>query len=283
MKEEAVTDALLRQFLLGTVEDEERQRIESLFLTDPGTKERLFAAEQELIDEYVEDCLSAEDRERFLSQYADTPAQRRKLRIAKSIKEWAANQPKTAPVVPEPAIPIWGRLFDWLRVKFSLVIPIAVTAAIVIVIAVVWMNSRRSERQRQHFAIEQELAQLNTPSSFSGVPPATPPLTLKPGSIRSADSQPELTIRRDSPFSEVRLLWMPQEDYPTYKAAVRLPGDDQSYTIPNLKPENDGGKVIPVRLPTHMLKRGTYQIELSGVSAGGSTSPAEIYSFTVSE
>jgi hypothetical protein len=283
MKEEAVTDALLRQFLLGTVEDEERQRIESLFLTDPGTRERLFAAEQELIDEYVEDCLSAEDRERFLSQYADTPAQQRKLRIAKSIKEWATNQPRTAPLSPEPAIPAWGRLFDWLRVKFSLVIPVAVTVVIALVIAVVWMNSRRSDRQRRHFAVEQELVQLNTPSSFYGVPPSTPPLILKPGSVRSVESQSELTVRRDSPFSEVGLLWMPKEDYPTYKAVLRLPGDDQSYTIPNLKAENEGGKVVRVRLPTHMLTRGTYRIELSGVSASGTISTAEIYSFTVSE
>ena len=34
MKEELLTDALLREFLLGKVDEEERERIESLFLTD---------------------------------------------------------------------------------------------------------------------------------------------------------------------------------------------------------------------------------------------------------
>jgi len=282
MKEEAATDAQLRQFLLGIVEDEERQRIESLFLTDPQMRERLLAAEQELIDDYVEDCLSTADRERFFFQYGDTPPQRRKLRIAKSIQEWAANQPTPAPIVAASWTSICGRLFDRLRLKPVLVIPIAVTAAVAIVITVVWVNSRRNERQRQHFAIEQELAQLNTPSRFREVP-APSQLTLKPGSVRSDESQAELTIRGSSPFAELRLLWMQPEDYPGYKAVVRRAGDEESHTIPNLQAENEGGKVIRVRLPAHMLTRGTYQIQLTGLSEGDNTSPSEIYTFTVSK
>src|SRR5688500_7031961 len=127
MKEEAATDALLRQFLLGEVEDEERQRIESLFLTDSLMRERVLAAEQELIDDYLEGCLSAADRDTFVSRYGDTAAQRRKLRIAKSIQQWAVNQPKTPLVTPEPAVSAWGRLLKRLRPKPVLIIPIAVT------------------------------------------------------------------------------------------------------------------------------------------------------------
>jgi hypothetical protein len=171
-------------------------------------------------------------------------------------------------------------LFDRLRLK--LVVPIAVTAAVAIVIAVVWVNSRKSERQRQHFAIEQELAQLNNPSTLRDVPPSMPPMTLKPGLPRSVEPQPKLTVRPDSAFAELRLLWM-QDDYPSYKAVVRRPRDDQSYTIPNLQAENKDGKVIRVRLPARLLTPGTYQIELTALSVDGSTNPSEIYSFTVSE
>jgi hypothetical protein len=282
MKEEAATDALLRQFLLGTVEDEERQRIESLFLTDPRMRERLLAAEQDLIDDYVEDCLSTVERERFLSQYGDTAVQRRKLRIAKSIHEWAANQTPTAPVAPEAATSIWNRLFAGLRLKPALVIPVAVVAAVAVVIAVVWVNSSRLERQRQHLAVEQELAQLNTPSSFREVPAPTQ-LTLKPGSVRGEDPQSELTLRNDRRFAELRLLWMQPEDYPSYKAVVRRTGTDESYTIPHLQTDNNGGKAIRVRLPSHFLTAGAYEIQLTGLSADNSTSSAESYNFTVSK
>jgi len=285
MKEEAATDALLRQFLLGTVADEERQRIESVFLTDPRMRERVLAAEQQLIDDYLEESLSTADRERFLSQYGETVAQRRKLRIAQSIHEWAAKPPTiaTATAVVAPATSMWRRLLAGLRAKSVLVIPIAATAAVVIVIALLWVNSGRRERERQHFALEQELAQLNTPARLRETQSSLPPLTLKPGPVRGVESQPELNMRRDSSAAELRLLWLQKEDYQTYTATLRRVDDDQSYTVPALQADNSNGKAIRLRLPAHMLSRGTYQIQLSGISADGRTSPPEVYSFTVSE
>jgi hypothetical protein len=282
MKEEAATGALLRQFLLGKVEDEERQRIESLFLTDSLMRERVIAAEQELIDDYLEDCLSPADRETFLSLYGDTAAQRRKLRIAKSIQQWAVNQPKTPPVAPQPAPSAWGRLLERLRVKPILVIPIAVTAMFVIVVALVWLNSRRHEREREYLAMQQELAQLNTPSGLREIPREMS-LTLKPGSVRGIESESELKRAGVSSEAELRLLWMQTEDYPAYQAVVRRPGDDRSYTIPNLRVEKDDAKFIRVRFPARFLTRGNYQIELAGISADGAKSPPEVYSFTVSD
>jgi hypothetical protein len=281
MKEEAATDARLRQFLLGKVEDEERQRIESLFLTDSLLRERVLAAEQELIDDYLEESLSTADREAFLSLYGDTPAQRRKLRIAKSVQQWALGQSKTAPVIPKPTIAIWDRLRE--RLRPVLVIPIALATAVAIVVALVWVNSRRAERHREYLAMNQELAQLNTPASLREVLPGMARLTLKPGAVRSIETESDLERRSDSSVAELRLLWMQKEDYPSYQAVLRRPGDDRSYTIPNLTVENEDGKFIRVRLPFHLLTRGNHQIELSGVSADGTKSPSEDYSFTVSK
>ncbi len=279
MKEEAATDAQLRQFLLGKLEDEERQRIESLFLTDSLMRERVLAAEQELFDDYLEESLSTPDRETFLSRYGDTSAQRRKLRIAKSVQQWALDQPKTQPVIPKHAISIWGRLLEQLRQRPVFVIPIAVATAVAIVVALVWVNSRRTESQ--HLAINQELARLNSPSSLREVRPGTALLILKPGSVRSIEGA-ELK-RSNSSVAELRLLWMQKEDYPTYLGVLRGSGDDQLSTIPNLTVENATGKFIRVRLPLYLLTRGTHKIELSGVSADGTKSSPEVYSFTVSE
>src|SRR4029079_9023821 len=96
MSEEPVSDALLRQFLLGQVDDQERQRLESMFVTGALSRERVMAAEQHLLDDFLENSLTPEDRERFLSQYGETRDEQRKLRIAMSIQEWAARQEVTA-------------------------------------------------------------------------------------------------------------------------------------------------------------------------------------------
>src|ERR1700752_2257342 len=100
MGEHLVTDASLRQFLLGQLDEEERQKIEELFITDSLLRERLLFIEQDLIEEYLEDSLTAADLESFLQQYTATPAQLRKLSIAKSIKERAAKEATRIGPVP---------------------------------------------------------------------------------------------------------------------------------------------------------------------------------------
>ena len=92
MKEEILTDAALREFLLGKVDDEERARIESLFLTDSEAREKVLVIEQELIEDYLEDSLTAEDKEKFLLRYGQTAAQLQQLRITKAIKDWAVRE-----------------------------------------------------------------------------------------------------------------------------------------------------------------------------------------------
>ena len=244
--------------------------------------ESVLAAEQKLIDDYVEERLSPADREMFLSFYGDTATQRRKLRIAKSIQEWAQTQSTTPLLNDERSISTWGRLLERLRLRPVLIIPIAVAASIAIVAAFAWVNSRRTERDTQYLAIQQELAQLNSPSSLREVPPGLSLLTLKPGSVRSVESEAELKKSAESSTAELRLLWTQPEEFPTYQALLRRPGDDQPHTIPDLKAVNENGKFIRVRLPFHWLTRGNYQIELSGVSADGTKTTSEVYSFTVS-
>lgn len=283
MKEEGATDALLRQFLLGRVADEERQRIESLFITDSQMKDKVLAAEQRLIDDYLEDCLTSADKEAFLLFHGDTAAQRRKLEIARSIQEWAVNQPGRAPIVRKPALSLWDRLRERLPIKPIVIIPVAATAVVAIVFGLVWVNNREAERNRQFLAVQQELAQLNTPSRLREVPAAMVNLTLKPTMVRSVDPQPELASRSNVQIVELRLLWMQSEDYPRYQVLVRRSSEDQPYTIDNVPIENYGGKVIRIRVPARILSRGNNQIEVTGVAADGSKSPPEIYSFFVSE
>jgi hypothetical protein len=275
MKDEAVTDALLRQFLLGQVEDEQRQRIESLFLTDSLIRERILVAEQDLIEEYLEDSLPSGDKSGFLSQYADTGTQQRRLRIAKTIKDWAGTE---ASMIQSPPVSasIGTRLRSRLNLKPVVAIPIGIAAAIAIIMIAVWLTGT-IQRNRERLALEQEIARLNAgprelSSRFS--------LTLPPVSFRSAE-QSELTKPAGAQNVELGLMSLQTANYPSYRAMLRRVGDDQLITIPDLHAEP--GRIIPIKLPTRFLTRGTYQIELSGIAADGSVSSAEEYRFTVRE
>ena len=82
----------IRQYLLGEVTRESRlRRIEEMILTDEAFYEELLVSEDELIDEYVRESLSASERERFESHFLSTPERRRKLKFARALRRYVAG------------------------------------------------------------------------------------------------------------------------------------------------------------------------------------------------
>lgn len=159
MNEDLVTDVELRQFLLGNVDDKVRELIESLFVTNP-LRERMLAVEQELIEDYLEDSLNPADREKFIEQYAVTPAQRRKLRITKAIRDWAVTEAKAYATT----ISGWSRRRGRRRLKPMFVIPIAATAMIALIVDAGLLSSKIQQRSRR-------------PDIFKLEPVSVPPVT----------------------------------------------------------------------------------------------------------
>ena len=279
MKEEAVTDATLREFLLGNVNDPERESIESQFLTDSQARERILAIEQDLIEDYLEESLTTNDKEQFLRIYGRTTEQRRKLRITKSIKDWAKTE-ASLPQITSGKISGWDRVRAWHQARPAAV-PIAVTVIITLIVIAIWFNRRTEQRNRQHSAIEQELVQLNSPASLREVPSNMTSLDLSPITLRSGEVAKIMT-HDEIQIVELRLPWIQKRCCSTYQAEVRRVGDDESLTIHNLQAEPDGQSLIRVRLPARLLHRGAYKVQLTGTTADGSTSPPEEYEFAVS-
>lgn len=273
MNEEPITDALLREFLLGKLDEAERERIESLFLTDTQAKERMLAAEQDLIEDYLEGNLTKEDKERFVSHYAQTDEQLRKLRITKSIKDWAVTEAKAPPVVAAP-VSMWARLLQ----RPAFVLPVAAAIVLVVVLGLIWVNMRTE--QQDHLALEQQLAQLNSPASLRETPQQMMSLDLSPVTVRSVEAQTGIKRSADLQLVELRLPWILRERYPAYRAELQRPYGATRVTIPNLQAENDGG-YIRIRLPAGMLEYGQYQLELSGVAADGTPGLTERFTFIV--
>ena len=272
MKEEPVSDTLLRQFLLGNVDDQERQRLESMFVTGALSGERVNAAEQHLLDDFLEHSLTPEDRERFLAQYGATPDEQRNLRIAKSIQEWAASRQEVTTATASR----WSSVRERFQLKPAYMIPVAAVFLIAIISVAVLLNSSRQQRNT-HLALQQEFVRLNAPS-MRDVSPATQPITVTPGAFRSVEADNELTPPANVEFVELRLIWR-QERYPSYQATIRR-YEEERFTVPDL--QLDGSGFIRLRLPRRFLKRGLYLIEMSGVS-GSVAEPSEEYRFVVKE
>ncbi|HXQ70583.1 MAG TPA: hypothetical protein VN844_08860 [Pyrinomonadaceae bacterium] len=278
MKEETIGEAVLREFLLGGLDDEQRDQIETQLLTDSQTRERILAAEQDLIEDYLEGSLTNADREKFISLYARTSEERRKLRITRSIKDWAIAE-TALPQKMVANVSSWDRLRNWLRLRPALV-PIAVAIIVAIVVAAVWLTRRIDQRNRQS-VIEQELVRLNSPASMRGMPGQMIQLPLSPVAFRSMDKPVEITTRENVRVVELVLFWIQKERYSKYQAEVRCVDCPESYMIGNLQPDSDGDYAIRVRVLAQILKKGQYRIELTGVAPDGSVGLSEEYTFTV--
>jgi hypothetical protein len=271
MEEEILTDTLLRQYLLRRVDDEERQRIEKLFMTDSRARDRVLIAEQELIEDYLEDSLTTGDKQVFLSHYARTPEQRRKLRINKSIKHWAVTEAEATPISSS----VWSRFLESLRLRPAFVVPIAVAILIAIVIAYVWLN-----RRMEYWAIQKEVAQLNTPASLGQNPRHMVSLSLAPVTVRNGEEQNQVTKSVDTQVVELHLLTIQTERYPIYRAVLLRVGENEPIvTIDEVKAEN--GNPIRLRLLARILSNGSYRIKLIGIAPDGSAVPVEEYTFSV--
>jgi hypothetical protein len=152
----------------------------------------------------------------------------------------------------------------------------------VIAIAAVWLSTRR-EQQERHRAIEQELAQLNTPASLREDPPNMSLLELLAVRVRSAEVETEFKKTAQTRLLELRLPWVQKERYSSYRVEVRRVGGDEIFTIPSVEAESDGAYRIRVRLPASHLHRGHYNVRLTGITPDGNAGLPEDYSFAVSE
>jgi hypothetical protein len=75
-------DLLLTGYLLGTLSEEETERLDELSISDDEFAMRLSTAENDLVDSYVKGELSGETLEQFKSFYLSSPKRREKVRFA---------------------------------------------------------------------------------------------------------------------------------------------------------------------------------------------------------
>ena len=255
------------------VGDLDRELIETRFLTDQPFRAQVLAAEDDLIDDYLDGNLSEDEKETFLLQYADKIGQR-KLRIRKSLKNLARNHADGL-VRPRAVRSRYAQWFSYLRL--NPLIPIVTMVLIAAVFLVVWRQSKLAQRA-EHHQIEQLLAELNS----SGAPEQSSEIAfvpLSPLSLRSARVQNHYVPGDNRLVVELRLLWLQKDRFPTYDAEFRRLRSEEKFTIHGLQISNDG--TIHLRLPSQILSPGTYEVSLDGITDNQTNKGVEQYTLTV--
>jgi hypothetical protein len=293
MSEAANELLLIRKYLLGSLEGEEREQLEERVLSDPNFRDRVLLVEENLIEDYTAGVLDETERHGFLKMFYADPQRRIEVQVVKGLKQHAATN-------------WWTRLFGavqntWKSHRATLASagasPLdslsgfhkaAIAGALVIAVTITFLLVQRflrseqappslTQEQQRHDLIERELARLNKSREAQSLPTALA-ATLSPGLSRGDDTEstiqfPIVTLPRGAESAQLRLLLRPSDnEYRSFQAVLTPIGTSESYKV-DLNPVemSPGVPALILRLPTRVLDDGDYSVQLSGQSADGRT------------
>ena len=300
MKEQMIDEVVARRFLLGQLSPDEQGRIEELAFDDPQSFEVLQAAEDDLIDEFVYDDLSSEERNRFQEYYLAQPGRREDLRIASALREYFDRE--------QPVPSLWERLRKWFHVGAAPLIPVVVKVTIILTAAAVGLVTLIPRILRPGFTPVTQVQPQQPPalpSPTSTVPetspqpspqlphkenqnkppsPRRPPapvyaVLLSPGGLARGGSE-VTTVSLTSRAKHLDLPLIDGTSYRSYQATLEQDGTTLK-TWSNLKPTKiTSGKGFRIPIPFEQLKASQrYHILLHGVGANGNLEDVDEYYF----
>jgi hypothetical protein len=270
---------LIRQYLLGELDEHEREQLERRVITNPDYKQQVLITEEDLLDEFVNGTLSPHELESFTRMYSSSPAQRRKVKIAQALNRYALEH---SPVVPQMAHRSWARsLIELFSSKnrfhqFSLAALILVLAVgsvlIYWLIAHMWSTDSYALRQ-----LNQPNSEILQPSG-SVVSVSLPPLLF-----RGTGENQDITITKQTQTVQLRL---PDPSSGTYWFQAVLKDSERAevFRLEDLRARQiDQHFVLVLQIPARMLKAQDYELLISEKRADGSYEPPSIYPVQVTE
>ena len=210
----------LRRYVLGALTEDERGGIEHDYFDRADVLDRVYAAEDDLIDDYLSDRLASEERERFEQHYLATPPHRTRVAVVRALRTASSLSASASSEGHERVVIGWAAVRAWSPLR-----QVALVALVVLVVGGVWMLSTRSElttvsvrtsppsvppttpRERQPSDQREPAA---PPHRNAPAPPRAAPVvlafSLSPIHVRGADEPASLTIPTGTDIVRLHLL-----------------------------------------------------------------------------
>lgn len=250
----------MRDYLLGTLEADQRSALEERILCDPQVYEELLVAEKELIDEYVAGRLSKLEQQQFETHFLNTVERQKNLRFGKLLKERLNYHSPRNQTAPANNLPFYLASFRKAPV-------LAITGALVICLGIVFFSWLLAQKSAED---------LVRPSA-----PGLVVVTLSPNSTRASGTTQLLTV--PPRVAEVKLeLELTNTGFHNYKSEL-FRGSEALDTRDGLRMEvkGDHHRIVPLIIPGRSLSPGEYHVRLSGVLDSGRDQFIDDYTFRV--
>ncbi len=267
----------LRQYLLGSLQEKEAEELDLQIIGNKSLEEEFYLAEDALMEDYLDETLSAAEVELLHKNFLISEARKDQLRELAALKNYAQNTIRKE-VSGKPADNFFQKLKNAFTLNFR---PAAVALGLLLtgILAIGIWQFGLSGSTDEIALLEKEAAALNGQDlSDLGKYENFSKLSLFSGLLRSSDSAPKLSADGLSGIILIRLALPPEENSNVFNAKITR--NQKDIVSLNQMPvySNQSGKEIRLLLPFSFFKNGEYKIEL--LPENGKDFPVN-YSFTV--
>jgi hypothetical protein len=264
----------LKSYLLGTLSEPERTVIDRGILTNEDDFEQVLLAEDDLIEDYLQDNLSAIERLHFEQCFLADPERQQKLQLARALHRYANDHAKnssgsiTAAAVSTAADSWWA---VWRRPVWQWA-----TACGLLVVALFGIRAVFQP------TVPDQIVHSSPSPTITVAPMGTEivPAELFPGQVRAiGTTSPRVKLSPNSRTVQLTLR-LRKRAYPSYQVTL-LDEEAEQKSLGAFNPQTaSDGDYLTVPIPITALGTGDYRVRLEGITPNG-TERAETYYFTV--
>lgn len=259
----------IRQFLLGSAPEKDAEEIGRRILTDRGFDEEMSFAEENLIEDFLNDGLTAEERKLFRQNFLTSPARVELFKEISQLRAYAqehfAKASQTAPD-EESSDGFFENFKRFLSLNLR---PIAAVLMILMLAGVAWRVLLYDAGGLS--GIEKEYAALNAKDLNSA--PETANFSNKsliPGTFRDTGEASKLTSANLTEKVLFRLALPSGTPKDALFDLELVKGSQTVFKQTGLRVyQNPSGQELKVILPKSVLAKGNYQIKLNNGAGYG--------------
>lgn len=254
------TDLQLKQYLLGGLDEQIEEEIGLRIISDEMLEEKLLIAENDLIEDFLDENLSPEEVELFYQNYLICDSRKKQLEEVDFFKWYSRKKFQTeVPVEKEEyAESFWKKIQKSIGLKLRFAVPVL----IVLIIAAFGFYFFYPANQSS--PLEREFAELNRQDfadteKFSGILN----VGLISGTYRDSGAIRKLEAKNLSDKIFFRLA-LPSNIPETERLKAEVSRDGQTiFQLPETRVyHNRSGQEIRLLLPQTILTKGHYQIKI---------------------
>lgn len=271
-------ESVIRQYLLGQLNDDDREQIEQRLITDRNFMEETLMVEEELLEDYVSQTLAPPERELLLKNYLTAPLQKEKLKIARALEKYASQPSLRTPRVISSESWV-RRLLQTLRVHSGL-IELSWAALVLVVLIGTWWIVRTWRGDRN--GLQAELIQLNGPNSSVLEDGSTiAQVIFPPLNLRETGRSVTLTITGQTQVVQLRIPQVSDQQR-RYQAILKDSNGQQLARVSDLRiREIKNEPMVVLQFPAKLFQTADYVVTIGELSSTGGLDNVADYSFRV--